>query len=181
MKAAQHAKQQTERSRNALLAHAAMARALVKARRTAEAQMQIRGLTHGRPMYWRLNADHTTSPIYGRMSDDASAALEWAQDFENFEDRQLARDEIEGCLISTIFLGLDHAWGGGPPVLFETMAFSAAAKLVKLFGGREREVHEEIEQRRYCTYDEAMAGHQDVVAHVRKTVARLNALKATGE
>jgi len=29
----------------------------------------------------------------------------------------------DGVRVSTIFMGLDHSWGGGVPVLFETMIF----------------------------------------------------------
>lgn len=38
-------------------------------------------------------------------------------------NRIVARTEIDDILISTVFLGIDHAWGGGPPVLWETMVF----------------------------------------------------------
>lgn len=50
--------------------------------------------------------------------------LEWARWFEAAgEKRQLARDELGEVLISTIFLGIDHSWSGGPPILWETMIF----------------------------------------------------------
>ena len=47
-------------------------------------------------------------------------------------------------MVSTVFLGLDHAFDGGTPLLFETM----------IFGGE----HDEY-QERYATWDEAEAGH----------------------
>lgn len=181
MKVAQHAKQQTRRSKDALYAHAAMAASLIKAKQQAEATLAWDRLRE-RPLYYRLNADHSVSPIMGRLGEPngRDAVLAWARDFERFDNRQLARDDIEGCLVSTVFLGLDHAFGSGPPVLFETMAFSAAGEMRNLLG-REHEVHEELEQRRYCTYDEAMKGHAEVVAHVRATVAKLNAIKGQGD
>jgi len=38
-------------------------------------------------------------------------------------NRCVARSEI-GCLtVSTVFLGVDHNWFGGAPLLFETMIF----------------------------------------------------------
>jgi hypothetical protein len=128
-----------------------------------------------RPMFYRLNDDHSVTPIMGH--DDEDAALEWGRQFERWEDRQMARDDIGGCLVSTVFLGLDHGFGMGPPLLFETMAFSAASKKLKLSGDTEREVHEELEQRRYSTYDEAMRGHAEVVKEVRATVEMMNAVK----
>jgi hypothetical protein len=57
----------------------------------------------------------------------------------------LAEGKLEGCRISTVFLGIDHNLeGDGPPLLFETM----------VFGGKLDQ-----EQDRYATYDEALAGH----------------------
>jgi hypothetical protein len=49
--------------------------------------------------------------------------LRWAQAFEA-TDRQVVRTDVaEGVEVSTVFLGLDHQWGSGPPLLFETMVF----------------------------------------------------------
>ena len=45
-------------------------------------------------------------------------------------------------------MGLDHAFMGGPPLLFETM----------IFGGE----HDQF-QERYSTWEEAMAGHKKAV------------------
>jgi hypothetical protein len=38
-------------------------------------------------------------------------------------DRVVRQTEIPGGMVSTVFLGLDHNFGGGPPILFETMIF----------------------------------------------------------
>jgi len=48
--------------------------------------------------------------------------LEWAKLFET-TDRIVAEDWIGDVRISTIFMGLDHRFGAGPPLLFETMIF----------------------------------------------------------
>lgn len=50
--------------------------------------------------------------------------------------------------VSTVFLGLDHNWGGGPPLLFETMIFTDGE------GGY---------CRRYSAWEEAEAGHWETV------------------
>jgi len=60
----------------------------------------------------------------------------------------------ERCLVgkirvSTVFLHLDHSWGDGPPVLFETMVFGDDT--------------EDERQERYFTWDQAMKGHQAIV------------------
>lgn len=64
------------------------------------------------------------------------------------------RTKIGEAEVSTVFLSVDHNWGGGPPILFETMIFGNAA-----FDGF---------QDRYHTWDEAAAGHKRVVAALRE-------------
>lgn len=77
----------------------------------------------------------------------------WARWFEN-ADRQVARDEINGVTISTVFLGIDHSFGHGSPVLFETM----------VFGGLMNDL-----QVRYCTWEAAEARHKAIVEEVKKS------------
>lgn len=73
--------------------------------------------------------------------------VKWAENFEK-TDRKIARAELDGVLVSTVFLGMDHAYGDGPPHWFETM----------IFGGEHDSFCE-----RYSTYDDALAGHARVV------------------
>jgi hypothetical protein len=77
--------------------------------------------------------------------------LTWAMWFEKTDGivkkTQIDTDE-EVC---TVFLGFDHQWGDGPPLLFETMVFGG-----KLDG----------DQYRYSTWDEAVEGHSQVVEMV---------------
>ena len=75
---------------------------------------------------------------------------EWACLFKGADGR-VARTAHGGVIVSTVFLGLDHNWGDGPPLLFETM----------VFGGE----HDE-EQERYATWDEAVAGHEAMCLRV---------------
>lgn len=60
---------------------------------------------------------------------------------------------MKGVRISTVFLALDHSFGGGRPMLFETM----------VFGGQLND-----EQERCSTYDEAKAMHSRWVAAVKE-------------
>jgi len=78
---------------------------------------------------------------------------------ENYsiEKRKVAKDKIGDILISTVFLGIDHAFDNGPPVLFETMVFG---------GGLDEEME------RYSTWEEAEAGHAAMVEKVKKALKK---------
>lgn len=76
--------------------------------------------------------------------------VKWGLWYET-ADRHVARDIVNDVTVSTVFLGIDHSFGRDEPVLFETM----------IFGGP----HDEY-QRRYCTWDEAEAGHRKALALV---------------
>lgn len=77
----------------------------------------------------------------------------WAKWFET-ANRTVAKtalpNEVE---ISTVFLGLNHNFGGRIPLLFETM----------VFGGK----HDQ-EMERYPTWQAAEEGHKRWVAKVKK-------------
>ena len=79
--------------------------------------------------------------------------LKWAAWFET-ADRCVALDESGTTWISTVFLGIDHNWGKGPPVLYES--------LVERDG-------EEATTRRYHTRQEALEGHRALVREYLKT------------
>ncbi|HEY6371209.1 MAG TPA: hypothetical protein VIX37_11570 [Candidatus Sulfotelmatobacter sp.] len=49
--------------------------------------------------------------------------LRWGQWFET-ADRVVFQTQVGASLVSTVFLGIDHQWGKGPPLLFETMIFT---------------------------------------------------------
>ena len=68
----------------------------------------------------------------------------------------VARDTIGDAVVSTVFLGLDHGFGRTTaPIVFETL----------IFGG-----DNDGDGRRYSTWDEAMAGHQEYVAREREAL-----------
>ncbi len=78
----------------------------------------------------------------------------YTDDFKEWQDlrvNNIAKDNFnikgESVLVSTVFLGVDHGHSDGAPVLFETM----------VFGGKYTDF-----QRRYCTYDEAIEGHNNI-------------------
>lgn len=49
--------------------------------------------------------------------------MTWARWFQT-ANRSVGLTEIGPYQISTVFLGLDHNYAGGPPVLWETMIFT---------------------------------------------------------
>jgi hypothetical protein len=79
--------------------------------------------------------------------------LKWARWFEqSWPARCVARTEIGDIHVSTVFLGTDHNFLGGSPILYESM----------IFGGAQDDF-----QRRYQTREQAIAGHDQIVAAVR--------------
>lgn len=48
--------------------------------------------------------------------------MTWATAFEGI-DRRVKQEHVGEFFVSTVFLGLDHGWGDGPPILWETMVF----------------------------------------------------------
>jgi len=79
--------------------------------------------------------------------------LKWAGWFETAK-RHVANDSIEKIRVSTVFLGMDHNWGEGKPLLFETMIFEGK--------------HDGY-QERYSTWEEAEVGHKKAVSLVKET------------
>jgi hypothetical protein len=82
---------------------------------------------------------------YYSIDGEPMTLLEWAASVDHREDSRIGWDEKDGIRVSTVWLGLDHQWGNGPPLIFETM----------IFGGD----HDE-EQWRYSTREQAEAGHR---------------------
>jgi hypothetical protein len=56
--------------------------------------------------------------------------LEWAKLMEDPHYKIVSQTELEdGTVISTVWLGVDHNFGGkGPPIIFETMVFAPKQK-----------------------------------------------------
>jgi hypothetical protein len=79
--------------------------------------------------------------------------MKWATWFEDsIRTRRVARDAITADIfVSTVFLGFDHGWGDGPPVLWETMVFGGPMdqEQDRCSGSREQALamHERMVQR----------------------------------
>ena len=96
---------------------------------------------------YTIDADHKVSKLppgeYFRKSE------------ENSHLWRVGNTEVGKYRVSTVFLSLDHQHGDGPPKIFETM----------VFGGRS--YHDEYCER-YSTWKDAVDGHNDVVALVKR-------------
>lgn len=72
---------------------------------------------------------------------------EWGVWFET-NSRIVEQTFFKDIKVSTVFLGMDHGWHDGPPVLWETM----------IFGGK----HDQY-QKRYTSLADAKAGHREAL------------------
>jgi hypothetical protein len=86
--------------------------------------------------YYILDSDMKVKPV-----DDVS---EWAKWFET-GNKIVRQNNILGIFVSTVFLGLNHRFGDGEPLLFETMIFNGS---------------NDQYQERYTTREEALKGHK---------------------
>lgn len=88
--------------------------------------------------------------MYYNQKGEEVSMEEWVSSFEEFGSRIVKQETSGSFWISTVFLGLDHRFGGdGPPLIFETMVFS-----------KDRD---EEDMERYTTLEEAEAGHKKMV------------------
>lgn len=86
-----------------------------------------------------------------------SCTADEAEEFLGSEKKIVKQETVGGYFISTVFLGVDHNFQSlskEPPILFETM------------------LHHKGEwmdfQRRYCTYKDALDGHNMIVEKLNK-------------
>jgi hypothetical protein len=90
--------------------------------------------------------------LVGHEPEEEPDLLKWAKWFENAPGRIVKQEQIGEYRVSTVFLGMNHNFGDGAPLLFETMVFG---------GDQDGEY-----QKRCSTWDEAEAMHAQAVAGV---------------
>jgi len=109
---------------------------------------------------WYKLVGREVVPFDNSISDSPITFCHEMEEWLTPEMKRVANDIVPDCndvevQVSTVFLGLDHGYGDGPPVVFETM----------VFGGKYSD-----EMWRYATYDEAEAGHQRMLDMVQAPV-----------
>ena len=100
--------------------------------------------------------------LIGKLAVPCEDLLEWGRWFET-ADRHVDLTQIGPLTVSTVFLGLDHSFGEGEPLLFETMIFGAHAEDEAVEGYQDR----------YPSWAEA--GHARAVEVARQVLAQASA------
>lgn len=113
--------------------------------------------------FWILN---------GRTPVPADSMREFAEFMNDPTKRRVLETRIQDVKVSTIFLGLDHGFGGTPQ-LFESMVFDERRKPT---GGRLSG-----NCRRYATWNDAEWGHRELVDQVKRQLAKHGELKPVVE
>ncbi len=81
--------------------------------------------------------------------------MTWAKWLQDAGDKRIVKQEdVSGKHVSTVFLGLDHSFGGESPMLFETIVFPSKDNL-----------DEEICER-CSTWEQAEEQHKRIVGEV---------------
>ncbi len=70
-------------------------------------------------------------------------------------DRVVSKSQVGDVEVSTVFLGIDHQFYDGPPLLFETMVFGGDLDQMCL---------------RCSTWDEAVSQHETILSEVLNRV-----------
>lgn len=112
--------------------------------------------------YWILNEHKECVKV--------KDVLTWGKYFENQKRRIVMQENLtvrsnkwsvwevkRKYWISTVFLGIDHQWGTGPPLLFETMVFTG-----------DDEDYEDYTER-CSTWKEAIQQHKKVLNEIRQS------------
>lgn len=100
-----------------------------------------------RELYYRL---------LGKVAVPCRDVEEWARAFEG-RDRIVAKTDVGTMRVSTVFLGINHRFGPGDPLLFETMIFDDG---------------DDGYQERYSTWGQAEEGHAKAVKYAEEQLVK---------
>ena len=111
---------------------------------------------------------------------------EWAElSSDDGYKRVIETTLFDGTWISTVWLGIDHQFGDGTPLIFETMVFphqGPSVGIAELLAEPRAGDHwREQECWRYPTEAAALAGHDQVVAKLIEALVRLREAVGTEE
>ena len=81
----------------------------------------------------------------------------WLEEASRDKSRFVKQEDVDGGFwVSTVFLGLNLNFGGGRPLLFETMVFHKDSGMM------------DLAMDRYSTWEEAENGHAAMVERVKR-------------
>lgn len=83
----------------------------------------------------------------------------WEMLMEDRLGRRVAADTVGDYWVSTVWLGIDHGFGDGPPVLWETMIFAK---------GQGDPLNLDCWEQRYTSRKDAVEGHAKVVQQLKE-------------
>jgi hypothetical protein len=102
-----------------------------------------------------MTEDSVTGGMYYDRHGNPLTLDQWSQLLEHDEYRRIYGTMLDqGGWVSTVWLGLNHQYFGGPPLIFETMWFDADGQIVDMD--------------RYGTEAQAKAGHWRMVQDATK-------------
>jgi len=116
--------------------------------------------------------DDEHQPIKIDLQDPLEQDIYYAWMSKDFEKhRRVNRTQVGEYDVSTVFLTLDHGFNAfNTPVLFETMVFyKPKTVIISAVSSDGRDVF----QCRYCTWEEAKEGHEEVVKALNKGTLEL--------
>lgn len=94
--------------------------------------------------YFDRQGNPLTSSEWGQLF---SGSEDWRRDLKRVAETTLPN----GRWVSTVWMGLNHQYGDGPPLIFETMVFASKDDMG------------DLDCERYSTEQEALAGHAAMV------------------
>jgi hypothetical protein len=109
--------------------------------------------------------------LNGTVPEACEDLMRWGRWVET-GNRIVAKTYIGAIHVSTVFLPINHNLGNGRPLLFKTMVFrpaTAAEKQRSLIQNLSRvEIEgEPLRMRRYSSWDQAEAGHHEIVKELQ--------------
>lgn len=100
--------------------------------------------------------------LIGQTPVPAKDVLEMANMFGDDFNRRVKLTKVGPVTVSTVFLGINHQFGDGPPILFETMAW---IDMEHEAYGKKYDRNWENYQERCSTWLEAEEMHRRAVEH----------------
>lgn len=128
----------------------------------------------------RLNREAEAAGLDDRKYDKLGLPIslgEWCRRMEDRDYRRVALTRFGSLIVSTVWLGLDHNFArfhdgnvDRRPILFETMIFWETGDALYPWSSSEEDHELAGNQWRWHTFEDAVAGHDQVVEKVKASI-----------